>query len=511
MSTSGRTDNTFQTPFIELTAGPRMAMIAYFFLYSAFFPYIAILGDEESQHFLYLRFLVRLIYIFLSCYPLIFYRKEYGILHPLILPAFIMMAKNIAMNPLHLIFPLVFNMFDFYVPTYSAAYSLMVSNEDLALIRCEYEALLCVSLIAYYAGYFFISQKRGKNLNLSYPKYISLACLCTIGVCVLISFAFIFSRGGLSSYIVSLRLGRSNVLAGSGHFLVIGKAGLLISLLWFAYLKRPFSSIFWIGCFAASAFTSLILTGSRSTVIFSLIVLVLLWWKKNNKIRIGVTIGVGIISFAVFAVFGAIRQDYGSDSINVNISESGAIAGFIERAQAELEKRGNEEGDIAVFAGASQGLLWGRSYLAAASFWIPRAIWANKPHGAGAYNMWVNYAGGTLDNFGDGTYWGIPTSAEAEAYWNFHIPGVLIVFALLGSFHRYLANLVVANPNTPIILFLCVWITIFFRGDPNSFVNTSREVLIILVVGALAGIRFLKPGSVTGGSLRAPGALYPRG
>ena len=102
-------------------------------------------------------------------------------------------------------------------------------------------------------------------------------------------------------------------------------------------------------------------------------------------------------------------------------------------------------------------LLMGSSYLAAVAVVVPRKVWKGKPRQVGGLT------GMTFFN----THAGVPPGPVAEAYWNFHIPGVLIVFGLLGMFHRWLANTYLHYAASPGAIAVYV-ATLIYTYSPGS-------------------------------------------
>lgn len=477
------------TPFLAMSVRWRIAIVAYVLLYHVTLPAVAAIGDADAHIMFAQRFAVHSLFQVLTLLPIIFYRREYGFLHPLILPALLSMAQSALSNPLGLLFPLDLPAFDYGVATASRALPLAVDLRELARLRLLNELLKVLGLLAYFSGFFLLRRMPTPRLNFGSPRRLAPICLGAALVCVMVGFAFIqFSQGGLANHLIAMRGGRASLFAGQGPILAMTEWSIIAVLIWFIYARRPFQNPFWLAMFGLSAFMTLVIAGSRSTLVLALVVLVLLWWQRRGRVLIVPTATAALCALVVLGAFGSVRMDWGSTTIDTSVLSPSQIASNIQRATVEIELRDSFDGDLAAFAGAKNGLLWGRSYVAVASFWIPRAIWKEKPHGAGAYNMWVNFAGRPLEHFGTGTYYGIPMDAVTEAYWNLHIPGVLIVMSLVGVLHRWLADLVLRYPHTPVVLLLSVWITTHFAGDSNTLIVTIRDVGFILAMALALGV-----------------------
>src|SRR5688572_33080440 len=106
-----------ETPFVTLGPGARFAFLMYLLAYRVVFPLIVALGNPGAGDLFWLRFVSEFFYTCLIAYPFIFFRKEYGWLHPLVLPILWEVGKAVAKNPLGLIFPFEFPLIDYTVQT----------------------------------------------------------------------------------------------------------------------------------------------------------------------------------------------------------------------------------------------------------------------------------------------------------------------------------------------------------------------------------------------------------
>jgi len=88
--------------------------------------------------------------------------------------------------------------------------------------------------------------------------------------------------------------------------------------------------------------------------------------------------------------------------------------------------------------------------------------------------------------------WGMPAGSVGEAYWNFHLPGVLVLFFLLGVFKRWLAGTLLHHPNSPGVMALYMISVFYFDPSQNGFrswVYAIVPALIMLRLGGLLGGR----------------------
>src|SRR5690606_17147360 len=142
---------------------------------------------------------------------------------------------------------------------------------------------------------------------------------------------------------------------------------------------------------------------------------------------------VAIVSILLLGALGdfrkATRRVTSVSDVQLEMSPEGWLFGGLYT----LEARG--EGVSSAYAilarvPKDEPLRLGETYLAFVTAIVPRSVWPNKPLASG------RLAGRTFFNASKG----VPTGTVGEAYWNFHVPGVVLVFALWGVFLRWLGT-----------------------------------------------------------------------
>jgi Na+-transporting NADH:ubiquinone oxidoreductase subunit NqrB len=83
---------------------------------------------------------------------------------------------------------------------------------------------------------------------------------------------------------------------------------------------------------------------------------------------------------------------------------------------------------------------------------------------------------------------GVPATGVGEAYWNFHVPGVLLVFFLFGVLHKWLAAVFTAYGHRPTMILLYALI-MWYAHDPSSeaAVAVLFAIIPLLVLAGLFG------------------------
>jgi oligosaccharide repeat unit polymerase len=126
-----------------------------------------------------------------------------------------------------------------------------------------------------------------------------------------------------------------------------------------------------------------------------------------------------------------------------------------------------------------EGYLYGATYLAALTLFIPRSIWPDKPGLCGSLAARTFYF--------DNADWGIPCDSIGEAYWNFGIPGVCVVFFLYGYFHKWLAQSFRKYSGEVSVLVLYTIALFYIRPDTTVIMKTIQLLIQMVILLYLWG------------------------
>ena len=456
-----------------------------------------------AQELLYPRITAQALYALLLVAPFVVL-KTAGWLHPLLLVTTINTISSLLREPLALLAPFLTSLSvpafaapaawhsfgaNFAVQTSSSAVSLAVPLSELAEHRLLLTLLYCCGLIVYYVGFVVGPTFAFPKATFVWPRRVRQVSLGVVGLSLVVAVYVIGLSGGLSEHIVMMRSGRQAMFQNVGPLVTLTTFAPLMVLIWFAYEERPFRSPLFVCAAITSALVSLFVTGSRSSVLYQLAGLILIWWHRRGRIVVLPTIAALLVTLAVTGGFGALRQDFGSTVVDWSRLTPTRINDWLEQSRSEMTRRHEAENDLAAFAGArDKGLLLGRSYVNPLLFWLPRAVWPGKPRSTGSYNMWINFAGGSIDEpLPEGQTWGIPASPIVEAFWNFHLAGVIVVALLLGTFHRILAAAACRYASVPAALPVIVYLTINVTGTGESITRALRDMLLLYVVLKMMG------------------------
>jgi oligosaccharide repeat unit polymerase len=454
----------------------------YYLFYQVFIPIAINYGDIDP-----LNIAIKLSYNFVLFAPIfILWRKpNFGLLHPLSFPVIFSIAVGVLREPLKLLFPMV----EGSAAKRFESHPLLVGSHQSEILelmlKCDLLDMLAILMT--YLGFFsfYIRPKYVKNQIKGLNKTF-LYFLFSISLVVLLY--FLQRQGGLANHIISFAYGRFKSLSGTGHFRVIAQIGLLVGLVWFAIDKKALKNPLYWPIFIFAFGHGFIMSGSRSSIFVALIQFGLIWMMHHQKLPTGYSLLLGFLVLVSIGPLGELRRMGRTDEkIDIEKILSNSIAEQIKSTEEEISARSSGFTAVVKKGISDEGLLWGRTYLGAIFFWVPRAIWPDKPRGAGAYTGTLLYRNNDLeDNSAGGEGGGIPPGPVGEAYWNFHIPGVIIMFLLFGASLRYFLNLLITNKSNKFVWVL--YILVITRLDPSTislvtFSQLAASLLLIWWIG----------------------------
>ncbi len=365
----------------------------------------------------------------------------------------------------------------------NASTSALVDSVDKKLM------MDCLAIMMTYFG--FLLAKDIPAFRLTHPepaalslKLILITVVSFVGIMVLAKFS-----GGVEALALQRGLKteeRVFTQIGGGHWhlmaALIGPAVLIAA----AIMKNPLRSpLFWLLLVLAMA-GKFIVTGSRGGTLAILVLLFFILAARKNKIRVGRLI---VFAFSIMLLVG-VMSEFRTQSRDIFKSgqynyQMGLLATF-ERAVVVFGKyssQGNSDFPIYVMVPEEKPLLFGQSYFSMIVAPIPRAIWEDKPMGVG------RLASETFMPFKQG---GVPPSPAGEAYWNFHVFGVVFVFVLWGMFLQVFWKSVI-NRRMPGIIALYV-ITAFYlnpqTSDFYSWLHFFAQGVLVLMFFCINPLRW---------------------
>jgi len=475
-----------------MTAWQRVAVVTFVLVYNAFVPGFSEVLHQPSLPLTVLRFGTELVYQGLLVLPFIYYKSGFGWLHPLIFTVLWTLAQEFVGEPEAFLAPIRVFVEPVH-PELSHGGLVGFTELEVAWTLVKAKGIQSLALVAYYAGFFSRLRPSVPQLTVHEPRQVSFRTMLLVGGAFATFLIAVQMRGGIVEHFISLGQGRQRAIGGLGHIGVLIRLGVIASVVWYAFDPKAGKNPLYWGTLAVSLVSMFLWSSSRSDVIFPLAFLLILWALQHKMVpwvRGGIVAATALV---LFGGLGALRASTMTGEPAWEIVTDLQISRSLEFADEQLERRQqNPGGGYTAIVGRvpkDVDLLYGRTYVGALLFFIPRALWAEKPRGTGSYVSKYLYGTTGPVELGDAPpkVGGIPSGPVGAAYWNFYIPGVILLFALYGIFHRWLARFYEKNENALgalIFLYLVVGVGV----SPNALVSIFQDIFLLLVVLLFLGI-----------------------
>lgn len=432
----GRIAGRSDSHFVAMPAALRFTIVA---VTLALALGVGVVNVAQQRVDLLLVFGSLVLYLGVLLAPIIFYQPGWGIFHPLVFTV---------------LWAGLFKEFLRRIPLY--AYGLEYHealpgyvSEELSWVLAKSLLLSSLGFVALYVGYLLGARPPVPLLKMGPPRFLFLktlliAAIATTALWVLARYAggierLVFQRALPDEYRVIQAIG--------GHWHVL--AGILTPacLLWLALKPRVVVRPHFVALLLLSLAIGYITTGSRSAVITPLIFVVIIWSLQRRKLPYGAVAALALAGIVGLGVMGQLRYSmYSVESLN-EVELAGVRSGFQAGLETLVSYSGQYSGQLGIAAKVpgEVDLLYGASYLAIPAAPIPRALWPGKPMAGGRITA------ERIFEYGDSSI-AMPPGMIGEAYFNFHLPGVLLVMGCYGIFLRWLADLVRKNARMGWIL-----------------------------------------------------------
>lgn len=405
--------------------------------------------------------------------PVIFYKPSYGWFHPLVFDVC-----------LYLLFQ--FRSYATYLDGLSYHKALPNwSPEDILMLVVYAMALKSIATAAYYFGFFFGPSFSTPRLSFPAPRRVGVKATVVVLASLVVFYLYVQSKGGLTAHLLSWQEGRHDAMAGDGYWHLAIKFSAVATLLWYTLDRRAFyQPVFWL-CAAVSVYINFVATGSRSLAVFFVLAGLLVWMLRERKLAPMRIALVGFVVVAAVGLLGDYREQIwrGETSWTTATQQKSMVDNFVEGAVESGERAWSGNGFLPIIALVPNEVdfLYGSSYVSVLTIPIPRRLWEDKPGQIGGL------VGETFFNSSAGT----PPGAIGEAYWNFHIPGVVLIFFIWGTFHKWLRDVFLQHAGKPAMILL--YLMILFTFDPTTPALVSGMLLLVpaLILFRLIGaLRF---------------------
>jgi hypothetical protein len=288
---------------------------------------------------------------------------------------------------------------------------------------------------------------------------------------------FLRTRGGINEHLTSLGAGRFKELSDFGAVIVAINLGAVALYLWIATNPSEIKSPIFLGALATVTIAMFLSNGTRGGALEVPLIVGLIWTLRRQKIPWKIALMLIPLMFVSIGLLGAVRMSSWTGSTAGKAFQNTSWSESFSLAEKEVQVRNAASAPVPVIARGydlTGGLLLGRSYVGAVAAFIPRTIWPNKPRGVGSL-----YAQLFLGASKSGTT--IPVSPEAEMYWNFGIPGVILLSILYGAMLRGAYNLYWRHyPSGFATVFYIMFVTRFQFSSDRLVILEQRLVLLVI-------------------------------
>jgi hypothetical protein len=414
-------------------------------------------------------------------------RHPLGILHPLIV--------TILVWPIVGNLPNLVQQFGSFVglflaqPVSAPAYGALgwMPPQDIWKSIAFYNCLQLIGLLSVYCGFAFargnVTADPATNEVTNNANLRALA-VTLVGVTLMALILFIRLRGGLDHHLTELAYGRFRSLSGLGPAIAFFDLGAVALIVWVAARPNDAKTPLFLSCVILVALTQFLSNGSRSATFVVFMAVALSWSFRTRRVPWRLALLMTPMIFFLLGMLAIARSSGLSDDSAAQALASTDTAQVLTTIQEELKLREFISAPVPIVVDGmrvTDGPLLGRSYLGAVFAFVPRALWAEKPRGPGS--LFAQYFFGESR---EGT--SIPTGPVAEAYWNFYIPGVALLFLFFGFLLRKVYNLYLANPASPFVIALLVTFVTRFHVGTDDLVAFQQHLLVLGIIYMLAKV-----------------------
>lgn len=349
-----------------------------------------------------------------------------------------------------------------------------------------HNGLQIIGLVTVYVVFTLGRRPRGGPISHRVAPPIDRARLRSLmlviaGAAVLGTIGFVASRGGFDSHLQALAGGRFGALAGMGPLIVLLDIGVIAAIVWLVSVPRDVSNPIFVAVTLALSTSQFLLNGSRGEALLVIVTLGLAWCLRTGRIPWRAALFAAPILLAAYGALTVARSAaWSGTAASVALQRLDARTA-LATAQADTLARATERGGVpVVIAGfdRSGGPLWGQTYVAAVLAIVPRAIWKDKPRGPGS-TFSILFLGGEIEGAT------IPIGMVGEAYWNFGVFGVVLVYALFGWAMRFALGLYLRNPIDPFVTTFYVLFVARFQVATEALVAFQQSLLLLLLIWIL--------------------------
>lgn len=469
-------------PFISISDTIRIIVVVYFILWRLF-PSFALYTGNSQTPAIYMLSIVCTVAITEVLILLPFFFRSFagtpiGLLHPLIMPTLISLMLDFIKNPELVLNPISIwygdtTISNFYISTHLPPNSIIEAHLRRNVINL-------VSIIFTYVGFVTICWRT----DLSSSRLIELngGRLTVLYILfLLVVLFFLQQQGGLLTHMASLASGRFRMRELSGHILVVNSFLPILLILWYAHRPNALSSYIYVAAFILATVLQFLVSGSRSGLFIPVAMLLAIWMFHNRRLPTVRAFILGLVAVLLVGILGDVRRSGNGGEVDFSALTQFNLESALENSKGELKSRKKNTGlAIAALVPEQQKHLYGATYVAAATFWLPRSVWRNKPRGAGAHAAALLYSNrSSMEGYSGG---GFPVHGTSEAYWNFGYLGVVVIFFFYGIVLKLTTHWVLCDRHNPFAIVFLVLVVFSFTDPATTIVVPFFQKLVLLYI-----------------------------
>jgi hypothetical protein len=329
-----------------------------------------------------------------------------------------------------------------------------------------------LALAGLYAGYSLMPYLRFRRIPTFRAKALPLKGILWVGISAVAVLVLAMKGGGIGVLLLQRGITAADRIgAGTGsHWHFLASTGMVVPVVWLAFRPAAVRSLLYWMVTLSSLFLGFAASGSRSSVLLTLIVMAMVWTLHRKKIPYTVVFAGVIGSVVILGALGEFRDaTRGQTELSEVAVETDVTAAFQSGIRHLADRGIQENGQIAVIGRvpAEVGHLYGRSYLSIPFVVLPSALIGEKPPTVGRLNAILVHE--RLDT-------GIPSGVVGEAYWNFSYFGPFLVFLLYGAILKTIAGVYLQNRDSPVALSLYVFVLFRFLPGSDPFYDFTHAL-----------------------------------
>lgn len=455
------------SPFIAVRPAERAGLLVVFVAVAVIVAALNIGSGRGSLVVILIAFLTHLLAL---AYPILYYRRHWGWLHPLVFTV------------------LWFGLFRETVP-HIGVYSLglqynaampAASADRLNYVVAKTLLLSTLGLLALYSGFFVAGRFAAPLVLFPRPRAVPTKAILIAIVSLVALIMLARNAGGFSALMMQRGLPenqRAQIAAGGEHWQFLAGVLMPACLLWLGQRPTAWREVRFVLIFTMALLINFVATGSRSESILPLAMAIVIWsiWRQRVPWLVAGTFAAAAILFIGLAgdFRVATRGARSFEQIQLN---SSIVAGLEKGFGVFAAYSSAEDGTYGIVGNVPDRipLLYGESYLSIPFAFLPRALLPfDKPRSGD--KMTATYIFGNPLS-------AVPPGNIGEAYWNFHVPGIVFVMLVHGVFLRWVASVYYLNRNEGWATVAYVHTLFLFQPNSTAFYGWAQALVPLLIL-----------------------------